>query len=118
MKSLENAEKNPKAIESWIESINELHRCKPPATVHYSRWAPRQRCRVRSGQQEQTPERQVTPSKPLLEGEEKLISGKDALFPSALFPEASWVIFTAGTLGLVWGNLNVPFAAQTHFGCV
>lgn len=75
MKSLENAEKNPKAIESWIESINELHRCKPPATVHYSRWAPRQLCRVSSGQQEQTPERQVTPSKPLLEGEEKLIFG-------------------------------------------
>ncbi|XP_071654939.1 intraflagellar transport protein 46 homolog isoform X2 [Patagioenas fasciata] len=40
VKSLENAEKNPKAIESWIESINELHRCKPPATVHYSRPMP------------------------------------------------------------------------------
>lgn len=39
MKSLENAEKNPKAIDSWIESISELHRCKPPATVHYSRSA-------------------------------------------------------------------------------
>lgn len=37
VKSLENAEKNPRAIESWIESISELHRCKPPATVHYSR---------------------------------------------------------------------------------
>ncbi|XP_023797109.1 intraflagellar transport protein 46 homolog, partial [Cyanistes caeruleus] len=40
VKSLENAEKNPKAIESWIESITELHRCKPPATVHYSRPMP------------------------------------------------------------------------------
>ncbi|NXW40257.1 IFT46 protein, partial [Nyctiprogne leucopyga] len=40
VKSLENAEKNPKAIESWIESISELHRCKPPATVHYSRPMP------------------------------------------------------------------------------
>lgn len=37
VKSLENAEKNPKAIDSWIESISELHRCKPPATVHYAR---------------------------------------------------------------------------------
>ncbi|XP_010141651.1 PREDICTED: intraflagellar transport protein 46 homolog, partial [Buceros rhinoceros silvestris] len=40
VKSLENAEKNPRAIESWIESISELHRCKPPATVHYSRPMP------------------------------------------------------------------------------
>lgn len=40
MKSVENAERNPKAIDSWIESISELHRCKPPATVHYSRPMP------------------------------------------------------------------------------
>ncbi|KFZ67573.1 Intraflagellar transport protein 46, partial [Podiceps cristatus] len=40
VKSLENAEKNPKAIESWIDSISELHRCKPPATVHYARPMP------------------------------------------------------------------------------
>ncbi|KAM9217134.1 intraflagellar transport protein 46 homolog [Leptosomus discolor] len=40
VKSLENAEKNPKAIDGWIESISELHRCKPPATVHYSRPMP------------------------------------------------------------------------------
>ncbi|XP_010192406.1 PREDICTED: intraflagellar transport protein 46 homolog, partial [Mesitornis unicolor] len=40
VKSLENAEKNPKAIENWIESISELHRCKPPAMVHYSRPMP------------------------------------------------------------------------------
>ncbi|XP_051494644.1 intraflagellar transport protein 46 homolog isoform X2 [Apus apus] len=40
VKSLENAEKNPKAIESWIESISELHRCKPPATVLYTRPMP------------------------------------------------------------------------------
>ncbi|XP_021231553.1 intraflagellar transport protein 46 homolog isoform X2 [Numida meleagris] len=40
VKSVENAEKNPKAIDSWIESISELHRCKPPATVHYSRPMP------------------------------------------------------------------------------
>uniref|UniRef100_A0A8D0GJC2 Intraflagellar transport protein 46 homolog n=1 Tax=Sphenodon punctatus TaxID=8508 RepID=A0A8D0GJC2_SPHPU len=37
VKSVENAEKNPKAIDNWIESISELHRFKPPATVHYTR---------------------------------------------------------------------------------
>lgn len=37
VKSIENPEKNPKAIESWMESISELHRSKPPATVHYTR---------------------------------------------------------------------------------
>ncbi|XP_069470531.1 intraflagellar transport protein 46 homolog isoform X2 [Ambystoma mexicanum] len=40
VKSLENAEKNPKAIETWIESISELHRSKPPANVHYTRPMP------------------------------------------------------------------------------
>ncbi|XP_026536786.1 intraflagellar transport protein 46 homolog isoform X2 [Notechis scutatus] len=40
VKSLENAEKNPKAVDSWIESISELHHCKPPATVHYARPMP------------------------------------------------------------------------------
>lgn len=37
VKSIENPEKNPKAIESWMDSISELHRSKPPATVHYTR---------------------------------------------------------------------------------
>ncbi|XP_018610668.1 intraflagellar transport protein 46 homolog isoform X2 [Scleropages formosus] len=40
VKSLENPEKNPKAIDNWIESISELHRSKPPATVHYTRPMP------------------------------------------------------------------------------
>ncbi|NWH59400.1 IFT46 protein, partial [Geococcyx californianus] len=40
VRSVENAEKNPKAIESWIESISKLHRCKPPTTIHYSRPMP------------------------------------------------------------------------------
>nr|XP_029483187.1 intraflagellar transport protein 46 homolog isoform X1 [Oncorhynchus nerka] len=40
VKSVENPEKNPKAIENWIESISELHRSKPPATVHYTRSMP------------------------------------------------------------------------------
>ncbi|XP_005988205.1 intraflagellar transport protein 46 homolog isoform X2 [Latimeria chalumnae] len=40
VKSLENAEKNPKAVDNWIESISELHRSKPPANVHYARSMP------------------------------------------------------------------------------
>ncbi|XP_076457673.1 intraflagellar transport protein 46 homolog isoform X2 [Babylonia areolata] len=40
VKSLESAEKNPKAIENWIESIRDLHRSKPPPNVHYSRNMP------------------------------------------------------------------------------
>ncbi|XP_075460283.1 intraflagellar transport protein 46 homolog isoform X2 [Ascaphus truei] len=40
VKSLENAERNGKAIDTWIESISELHRSKPPATVHYTRLVP------------------------------------------------------------------------------
>ena len=40
VKSLEDAEKNPKAIDTWIESISELHRSKTPATVHYTRPMP------------------------------------------------------------------------------
>lgn len=40
VRSVENPEKNPKAVENWIESISELHRSKPPATVHYTRPMP------------------------------------------------------------------------------
>ncbi|XP_066462232.1 intraflagellar transport protein 46 homolog isoform X2 [Eleutherodactylus coqui] len=40
VKSLENAEKNHKAIDAWMESISELHRSKPPANVHYTRPMP------------------------------------------------------------------------------
>uniref|UniRef100_A0A3B4DL95 Intraflagellar transport protein 46 homolog n=1 Tax=Pygocentrus nattereri TaxID=42514 RepID=A0A3B4DL95_PYGNA len=40
VKSIENPQKNPKAIDNWIESISELHRSKPPATVHYNRPMP------------------------------------------------------------------------------
>ncbi|KAI4875827.1 hypothetical protein NFI96_024440 [Prochilodus magdalenae] len=39
VKSIENPQRNPKAIDNWIESISELHRSKPPATVHYTRQA-------------------------------------------------------------------------------
>lgn len=37
IRSIENAERNPRDIENWINSITELHRTKPPPTVHYSR---------------------------------------------------------------------------------
>ncbi|XP_018428207.1 PREDICTED: intraflagellar transport protein 46 homolog [Nanorana parkeri] len=40
VKSLENAERNHKAIDSWIASISELHHSKPPASVHYTRPMP------------------------------------------------------------------------------
>ena len=37
VKSIDYAEKNPKQIESWIDSIKELHRTQPPPNVHYSK---------------------------------------------------------------------------------
>ncbi|XP_067826941.1 intraflagellar transport protein 46 homolog isoform X1 [Heptranchias perlo] len=40
VKSLENAEKNPKALDNWMDSISELHRSKPPANVHYTKPMP------------------------------------------------------------------------------
>ncbi|XP_064478603.1 intraflagellar transport protein 46 homolog [Ornithodoros turicata] len=40
VKSLANAEKQTKAIDAWIESIGNLHRSKPPPTVHYARNMP------------------------------------------------------------------------------
>ena len=40
VRSLENAEKNPKAVENWIANISELHRSKPPPTVHYQKNMP------------------------------------------------------------------------------
>eukprot|EP00294_Goniomonas_avonlea_P011237 CAMPEP_0114554624 /NCGR_PEP_ID=MMETSP0114-20121206/8310_1 /TAXON_ID=31324 /ORGANISM="Goniomonas sp, Strain m" /LENGTH=387 /DNA_ID=CAMNT_0001739685 /DNA_START=30 /DNA_END=1193 /DNA_ORIENTATION=+ len=38
--SIENAANNPKAITAWIQSINELHRSKPPPNVNYTRPMP------------------------------------------------------------------------------
>ncbi|XP_056156479.1 intraflagellar transport protein 46 homolog [Lampris incognitus] len=38
--SVSSPQRNPKAVDSWIESISELHRSKPPASVHYSRAMP------------------------------------------------------------------------------
>jgi intraflagellar transport protein 46 len=33
VRSIENANKNPVAIEKWIQSISDLHRSKPPPQV-------------------------------------------------------------------------------------
>ncbi|XP_078696162.1 intraflagellar transport protein 46 homolog isoform X1 [Branchiostoma floridae x Branchiostoma belcheri] len=38
--SVAQADKNPKAIENWIDSISELHRSKPPPNVHYTKNMP------------------------------------------------------------------------------
>ena len=40
VRSIKNAEQSPKAIDNWIESINELHRTKPPPSVHYNKSMP------------------------------------------------------------------------------
>ncbi|XP_071959237.1 intraflagellar transport protein 46 homolog isoform X2 [Antedon mediterranea] len=40
VRSIENADKNPKQIKNWIESISDLHRSKPPPTVHYNKTMP------------------------------------------------------------------------------
>ena len=37
VRSVDDAEKNPKAIDNWIESISELHRSRPPPNVHYTK---------------------------------------------------------------------------------
>jgi intraflagellar transport protein 46 len=38
--SIENADKNPKKITQWIQSISDVHRTKPPPTVTYSKAMP------------------------------------------------------------------------------
>jgi len=40
VRSIEDAAKNPGAIDKWIQSISELHRSKPPPQVHYKRNMP------------------------------------------------------------------------------
>jgi intraflagellar transport protein 46 len=40
VRSIEYAEKNPGAIEKWIQNINDLHRSKPHAQVHYKKIMP------------------------------------------------------------------------------
>jgi len=40
IRSIENADKNPKTITRWISTISEAHRNKPPSTVSYSKQMP------------------------------------------------------------------------------
>ena len=40
VRSVEDAEKNTKAVDNWIDSISDLHRQKPPQNVHYSKAMP------------------------------------------------------------------------------
>ena len=40
VRSIENAAKNPQEVQRWINSINELHRNKPPQSVHYKKSMP------------------------------------------------------------------------------
>lgn len=40
VRSIENAEKNPKDIQNWIKNVAELHKNRPPATVQYSKVMP------------------------------------------------------------------------------
>lgn len=40
IRSIENAEKNPKDIQNWIKNVGELHEGRPPATVQYTKVMP------------------------------------------------------------------------------
>ncbi|CAL4126333.1 unnamed protein product, partial [Meganyctiphanes norvegica] len=40
VKTIENAEKNGKVIDKWVRDISDLHRAKPPPTVHYTKRMP------------------------------------------------------------------------------
>ena len=40
IKKIDNGEKNGKSIDKWIKDISDLHRSKPPPTVHYSKPMP------------------------------------------------------------------------------
>ena len=40
VRSIENAGKNPTAIDKWIQSVGDLHRSKPPPQVHYKKNMP------------------------------------------------------------------------------
>lgn len=40
VRSLEQAEQNPKQIEQWVNSVNELHKTRPPPTVEFSKNMP------------------------------------------------------------------------------
>jgi intraflagellar transport protein 46 len=40
VRSIENADKNPKEIMKWIQSVADVHKSKPPPAVHYSKPMP------------------------------------------------------------------------------
>ena len=40
VRSLELAEQNPKQVQQWINSVNELHKTRPPTTVQYTKNMP------------------------------------------------------------------------------
>jgi intraflagellar transport protein 46 len=40
VRSVDNAAKNPQAIQGWVDSIKETHRIKPPPQVHYRKNMP------------------------------------------------------------------------------
>lgn len=40
VRCIEHADKNPKEITKWIQSIQDLHRTKPLPQVHYSKTMP------------------------------------------------------------------------------
>lgn len=40
VRSIENASKNPEAIDKWVQNIQDLHRRKPPPQVHYKKNMP------------------------------------------------------------------------------
>ena len=40
VRSIENAEKNPQKITTWVKKIDEVHRGKPLPSVHYSKPMP------------------------------------------------------------------------------
>ena len=52
VRSLEQAEQNPKQIQQWINSVNELHKTRPPPTVQYTKNMPD----IETLMQEWTPE--------------------------------------------------------------
>lgn len=40
VKTIENADKNHKEVSSWINSVTDLHKGRPPATVNYTKQMP------------------------------------------------------------------------------
>ncbi len=73
MRSIEDAEKNPKSVDTWIQSIADLHRQKPPQNVHYTKTMPD----IDTLMQEWPPE---------FEELLKTVNHPPSLFPFAFYP--------------------------------